>query len=85
MVRLFLGEAMASPKSEQESPIMAKKKQGKRYTAKFKFQVVMEVLAEEKTIAQIAKGYGVHPITLGHWKKEFMFWLKNRYAYLSVN
>ena len=48
------------------------KKQVKRYTAKFKFQVVMEVLTGQKTIGQIAKAYGVHPITLGQWKKEFL-------------
>ena len=44
----------------------------RRYTAKFKFQVVMEVLREQKEIGQIARAYGVHPITLGLWKKEFI-------------
>lgn len=47
---------------------MAKRK----YTAKFKFQVVMEVLRGQKEIGQVARAYGVHPITLGLWKKEFM-------------
>jgi transposase-like protein len=52
---------------------MAKQKQkAKRYTARFKFQVVMEVITESRTIGQIARGYGVHPITLGQWKKEFL-------------
>jgi len=47
-------------------------KYGKRYTPRFKFQVVMEVLNGTKTIGQIARGYGVHPITISHWKKEFL-------------
>ena len=50
---------------------MAKKK-GKRYTGRFKFQVVMEVLSKEKNIGQVARAYGVHPITLGQWKKDFL-------------
>ncbi|SRR5512139_3869517 len=45
---------------------------GKQYTAKFKFQVVLEVLKGEKTAGQIAKAYGVHPVTLSHWKNEFL-------------
>ena len=44
----------------------------KRYSPKFKFQVVMEAMAGEKTPGQIAKQYGVHPITVGIWKKAFL-------------
>lgn len=44
----------------------------RRYTARFKFQVVIEVLRGQKEVGQIARAYGVHPITLGVWKKEFM-------------
>lgn len=44
----------------------------KRYSPKFKFQVVMDALAGEKTSGEIAKQYGVHPITIGHWKKAFL-------------
>ena len=47
---------------------MAKRK----YTAKLKFQLVVEVLRGEKEIGQIARAYGIHPITLGAWKKDFM-------------
>ena len=46
---------------------MAKRK----YTAKFKFQVVMEVIRGKKEIGQVSRAYGVHPISLGAWKKEF--------------
>jgi len=47
-------------------------KYGKRYTPRFKFQVVMETIRSSKTIGQIAKAYGVHPITIHKWKKDFM-------------
>ncbi len=47
-------------------------KQGRRYTAKFKFQMILELLKGSKTIGQIARAYGVHPITISHWKKEFL-------------
>ena len=45
---------------------------GKRYSAKLKFQVVMEVLMGDKTPAQVAKVYGIHPNTVNAWKKTFM-------------
>lgn len=45
---------------------MAMKKQ---YTPEFKAQVVKEILKEEKTMAQIAAEYGVHPVQLSQWKK----------------
>ncbi len=44
----------------------------RQYGAKFKFQVVMEVLRGHKEIGQIARAYGVHPITLGLWKRQFL-------------
>ena len=48
------------------------KRNGKRYTAQLKFQVVQEMLKSEKEVGQIARAYGVHPVTLGALKKEFM-------------
>jgi len=47
-------------------------KHGKRYTPRFKFQVVMEILSRTKAVGQIARSYGVHPVTLTHWKREFI-------------
>ena len=44
----------------------------KRYTAKFKFQVVMEVLTGERSTGQVAKVYGVHPNTVNAWKRTFL-------------
>lgn len=51
---------------------MVSEKHGKRYTTRFKFQVVLEVLRGTKNSGQIARMYGVHPITITHWKKEFL-------------
>ena len=48
------------------------KKDGRRYTAKFKFQVVLEAVRSEKADAGVARAYQVHPITLSKWKKEFL-------------
>lgn len=47
-------------------------KHGKRYTPRFKFQVVMETIKSSKAIGQIARAYGVHPITIHNWRKEFI-------------
>ncbi len=44
----------------------------KTYSPKFKFQVVLEMLAGERTPAQIARAYGLHPNSLGLWKKAFL-------------
>ena len=51
---------------------MRSKKLGKRYTPKLKFQIVLEVLQGGKKMGQIAKAYGVHPVTITHWKGEFL-------------
>ena len=40
----------------------------KRYTPTFKAQVVRDLLKEEKTLAQIAAEYGVHPTQLIKWR-----------------
>jgi transposase-like protein len=40
----------------------------KQFSATFKIQVVHELIKEEKSIAQLAAEYGVHPTQLGKWK-----------------
>lgn len=40
----------------------------KHYTPTFKAQVVQEILTEEKTLAQLAAEYGVHPTQLIKWR-----------------
>jgi transposase-like protein len=42
----------------------------KRYTAKQKAQIVLEVLKEERPIAQISSEYGIHPNQLYRWKAQ---------------
>ena len=44
----------------------------KRYSPKLKFQVVLEVLQDEKSAGQIAKAYGIHPNTVNNWKQTFL-------------
>ncbi len=40
----------------------------KHFTAAFKAKVVQELLKEEKTFAQIAAEYEVHPTQLKNWR-----------------
>ena len=40
----------------------------KHYSDSFKAQVVLELLKEEKTVAQIASEYHVHPNQVYEWK-----------------
>lgn len=40
----------------------------KQYTSAFKAKVVRELLKEEKTLAQIAAEYEVHPTQLKNWR-----------------
>lgn len=41
----------------------------KQYPAAFKAQIVMELLREEKTIAQVASEHQIHPNLLTKWKQ----------------
>lgn len=43
-----------------------------RYSAKLKFEVVLEALTGDTTPGQIAKAYRVHPNSVGLWKKAFL-------------
>ena len=40
----------------------------KQYTAAFKARVFQEILKEEKTLAQLATEYEVHPTQLKNWR-----------------
>jgi transposase-like protein len=48
------------------------KKKTKQFSAQFKFAVVLEAFTGEKVEAEIARAYGVHPVTLSRWKKQFL-------------
>jgi len=39
---------------------------------KFKFNVVLEVLKTDKSDAEVARAYEVHPVTVSRWKREFL-------------
>lgn len=44
----------------------------KTHNAAFKVKVALEATKEEKTIAQIASEYEVHPNLIGQWKKHLV-------------
>ena len=47
-------------------------KMPKRYPAKLKFQVVLELLEGDKTAGQIAKTYGIHANSVQAWRRVFL-------------
>lgn len=44
----------------------------KSYTAEYKAKVVLEVLREEKSLGEIASGYGLNPNMVRNWKADFL-------------
>lgn len=44
----------------------------KTYSASFKFQVALEAIRSERTNAEIARTYGVHPVTVSNWKGQVL-------------
>ena len=46
-------------------------KKRKQYSAAFKLKAVLEILKEERTVAEIAGELGVHPTMLHAWRREF--------------
>ena len=42
----------------------------RRFTAEFKARVVRAALREDKTLAQLAKEYQVHPSQITEWKRQ---------------
>ena len=49
-----------------------KAKNRRQFTAAFKAKVVLEVLRQEKTLAQIASENELHPQLLQTWKQTFL-------------
>ena len=45
---------------------------GKPRTAIFKQKIAIEALKSDRTINEIAKEYGVHPVQVSQWKKELI-------------
>ena len=44
----------------------------KKYTSKFKMNVLLEALKERNTIAQIAQKHDIHPQQITNWKRDFL-------------
>lgn len=51
---------------------MMSRKKGQTYSAEQKTKIVLELLKEEETTAQLASRYKVSTQTLGNWKKQFL-------------
>lgn len=49
-------------------------------TPAFKKKVALEALREDKTLAQIASQYGVHPMQVTQWKKVLLDGAENIFA-----
>ncbi len=48
------------------------KKNRKTHEGAFKARIALEAVKGEKTIAQLASEYGVHPNQTGEWKKKLL-------------
>jgi Transposase and inactivated derivatives len=48
------------------------RKKGQTYTAEQKTKIVLELLKEEETLAQIATKYKITSTSITKWKKQFL-------------
>jgi transposase-like protein len=44
----------------------------KRHAASFKAKVAIEAAKQNKTLAELSKAYGVHPVQISQWKKQLI-------------
>jgi transposase-like protein len=56
--------------NNKERDAMSETKKRKLHSPEFKAKVGLEALRGIKTINEIGHEYGVHPVTVGQWKKE---------------
>jgi transposase len=59
----------AEHQGDRRTVSMVKRKQ---YDSQFKATVALEAVKNQKTIAQIASEYSVHPNQVGQWKKQLL-------------
>lgn len=50
------------------------KNQRRKFSADFKAKVALEALKEQKTVAQLAEQYELHPTQIAEWKKQVKFY-----------
>ncbi len=50
-----------------------------RYSGEFKAKVALEAIRGEKTVAELAGRFGVHPNQVGEWKRQAIEGLANVY------
>lgn len=48
------------------------KKERRKFSAEFKFKVVLEALRERETLAALAAKYQIHPQQITDWKRAFV-------------
>lgn len=44
----------------------------KKYDSKFKAKVALEAIKERETLNELAAKYGISPVMISRWKKEFI-------------
>jgi transposase-like protein len=47
-------------------------KKRRKFSGKFKSQVVLEALSKESTMSGLATKYEIHPMQISKWKAEFL-------------
>jgi putative transposase len=63
---------MATCKIKETKGMVVMGRTRKKYSGKFKLQVVLETIAGERTTAEIARNYDVSPNLIGKWKQELI-------------